>query len=111
MRRRLAVTVFAAVQPKIVYNNRAQLMSIPSAPSAVSATPIERHCIIATAIAESTPYARAETIEIMRNILRRREMGTWGSTACAVVTAPSICLIVLGAPSATRRVLCASRTK
>jgi hypothetical protein len=57
-------------------------------PANRSVTNVERHCLVATAIAESTPMAKTETIEIMRNILRRREMGTWGKTACSVVTAP-----------------------
>jgi hypothetical protein len=83
----LTVTAYAAIQPTF-----GPVEIVQDAPVIrnfrIAATPIERHCIIATAIAESTPMAKTETIEIMRNILRRREMGTWGATACAVVTAP-----------------------
>lgn len=82
----LLVTAYAAIQPTF---GRVDPYKEPPALSVrATATDIERHCIIATAIAEATPNAKAETIEIMRNILRRREMGVWGKTACAVVTAP-----------------------
>jgi hypothetical protein len=81
----LAVTIYAAVQPSFGTRISAPI-SVPTV--ATTVTDIERHCIIATAMAEATPNARGETIEIMRNILRRREMGKWGKTACSVVTAP-----------------------
>jgi hypothetical protein len=83
----LATTAYAAIQPGFTALPT-EVRRIPVENALTVITPIERHCIVATAIAESTPMAKVETIEIMRNILRRREMGTWGATACAVVTAP-----------------------
>jgi len=51
-------------------------------------TPAERHCMVQTAIGEATPGHKAEVIAIMRGMLKRRAMGSWGPTICHVAKAP-----------------------
>ena len=51
------------------------------------ATAAEKHCMVQTALGEATPNHKAETIAIMRGMLRRREMGRWGNL-CGVAKAP-----------------------
>lgn len=83
----LAVTAYAAIKPEFGKAEPKLVSVLPTKWSGI-VSDIERHCIIATTIAEATPHSRVEVIEIARTILLRRTMEKWGSTACAVVTAP-----------------------
>lgn len=71
------VEATASVQPRaVVRENRIADLSVA-----------DRNCLVQTALGEATAHSKVEAIAIMRNILKRRQMGRWGRTVCQVVKA------------------------